>query len=156
MRNLVIVALVALAPYAAAQENYNVPASAQQVADLTAVVTGANLRTCLLWGKAAGCTDQGASGTCVAAGAAGGSSCTAAQARAANARIFPATQAGREEFVQFKIAAPTFVAMKNELPTFSRAAYCSWFGLQTQTTQDSECTKIGLSAGCSCPASGQE
>lgn len=149
MKKLLIVLAVLVAPLAAAQETYSISASAGQVSDLTAIVTGANLATCRLWVPATpACTQAQA---CTAANAPGGASCTAAQARGVNARIFPQTQAGREEFVTFQIAAPNFISMKATLPQQTRPAYCTWFNLQAQGTQDSECSKIGLSAGCQCP-----
>lgn len=56
-------------------------------------------------------------------------------AGSANARIFPLTQAGREEYVRA-----------------SKAAYCNWFNVQTQAAKDAECTKVGLLVGCPCLA----
>lgn len=141
------------APLALAQsENYTIPASAGQVTQLTEIVNAVNLETCFRFGKAAGCTDTGAGGTCVAAQANGGASCTPGQARAADARIFPLTQAGREEYVIFKIAAPTFVSQKEIPNRLGKIAYCQWFEAQDQTGKDAECTKVGLLAGCTCPA----
>lgn len=92
-----------------AQETYTVgPTTAQQVIDLTDIITAANQRTCLRWSAvgAPACTQAAA---CTAAGAAGGASCTAAQARAAQARIYPnASQTDRSEYVTFAYASEGF------------------------------------------------
>lgn len=146
---LALVLLLLLAPLAHAQEDYTISANANQVADLTWIVSVENTKTCITWGLPAGCTQAAA---CTAANASGGASCTAAQARAAQARIFPLTQAGRQEFVIFKIAAPQFQTMRVEANNFGRQAYCAWFNAQTQGVRDGVCTAIGLPAGCSCPA----
>src|SRR5687767_9696001 len=94
---LPLIAFVLLAGPASAQvETYAVPGSAANVATLTSVISFRNRETCERWSLATTCTQAQA---CTAANAIGGSSCTAANARAANARIFPLTQAGREEYV---------------------------------------------------------
>lgn len=149
MRRFPLLLLLLLAPVAWTQEDYTISANANQVADLTWIVSVANTKTCINWGLSAGCTQAAA---CTAANAAGGASCTAAQARAAQARVWPQTQAGRQEFVIFEIAAPGFQTLRTEANNFGRQAYCAWFNAQTQGVKDGVCTAIGLPAGCSCPA----
>jgi hypothetical protein len=151
----VILALAAPLVYAQSAENYTIPASGGAsgvVAQLTEIVNAVNLETCFRWGKLSGCTDTGASGTCVAAGAAGGSSCTAAQARTANARIFPQTEVGRGEYTIHRIATPEFEKQKEIPNRVSKIAVCQWFNAQNQTVKDAECAKYGLLANCPCPA----
>lgn len=132
-----------------AQETYSLAATAQQVSDLTIVVAIENERTCIRLGQAASCTQAQA---CTAANAAGGASCTAAQARAATARIWPATQAGREEFVTFAIAAPRFQDLKAGTIGRHREKMCEAWTAANQAGKDSMCTATGNSAGCTlCP-----
>lgn len=90
-----------------AQESYTVSANANQQAQITEQVTESNVRTCRRLSTVASpltdtCTQAQA---CVNAGAAGGASCTPLQARQANARIFPQTTAGREEYITFTMVA---------------------------------------------------
>lgn len=151
MRKIVALGFViaAFAGTAASQETYSVAASVGQTADLRQFVLSKNRRTCQAQGLAVTCTQAQA---CTSANAAGGASCTAAQARAANVRIWPDTQAGREEFVIFFWLAPLFSQAKASLPTLAAPDYCAWWTLQNQTTRDTECTKIGAPTGCSiCP-----
>lgn len=138
-----------LANIAVAQETYSISATAGQVASLAEIIAVDNVTTCITWGFSPGCT-QG--DVCIAAGATGGASCTAAQARAKGVRLWPATQAGREEYVIFSIAAPEFQSRKARYVQVSKSAYCWWFDHSNQTVKDAECTKVGFSSGCSCPA----
>lgn len=131
---------------ALAQETYSVPATAGQVMDLTQIVAAHNEQTCERLSLTDACTQAQA---CTAANAAGGSSCTAAQARAANARIFPATQAGREEFVIFVIVAPRFADLRAGIVGHTRQRFCDWFtNTASQAQRDSVCTNAGRPAGC--------
>ena len=132
-----------------AQETYSINGTAGQVADLRQYVLGINRNTCARLQLTAACTQAQA---CTAASAPGGASCTAAQARNANARIWPDTLAGREEFVTFQWIAPHFQEAKSGLPAQGYGGYCNWWTAQNQTTKDAECTKAGLPTGCSiCP-----
>ena len=134
---------------AQAQESYSISGTAGQVADLRQYVLGINRNTCARLQLTAACTQAQA---CTAASAPGGASCTAAQARAANARIWPDTLAGREEFVTFVWIVPHFQEAKSGLPSQGYGGYCNWWTAQNQTTKDAECTKAGLPTGCSiCP-----
>lgn len=132
-----------------AQETYTINGSAGQVADLRQYVLAINRGQCRRLALAITCTQAQA---CTAANAPGGASCTAAQARGAGARIWPDTQAGREEFVTFQWIAPHFIEAKSSLPALAAPDYCGWWSAQNQTTKDAECTKIGAPTGCSiCP-----
>jgi hypothetical protein len=149
MRKLLILVLLAWAARALAQEAYTLNATANQVADLSLIVAASNGRTCQNLGQVELCTQTQA---CTAAGAAGGGSCTAAQARAANARIYPQTQAGREEFVTFVIAAPRFQDMKAGIAGYDRQQMCIFWGTASQGQKDTACAAVGRAAGCSlCP-----
>src|SRR5690349_13440752 len=149
MRFLVAVAAAALLSIAApaeAQESYTASATVGQVADFRQYVLAINRGTCRKYSLAATCTQAQA---CTAANAAGGASCTAAQARAASARIWPDTQAGREEFMTFVWLVPKFNEAKSSLPSQANADYCAWWSASNQTTKDAECSKIGAPNGCS-------
>lgn len=145
MRKLLIFPLLLLAAPLAAQESYTISANAGQVADLTLIVSANNGRTCLRLGQVELCTQAQA---CVAAGATGGASCTAGQARAANARIFPATQAGREEFVTFVIAAPRFQDMKQGIVGYDQERAKANWTVFNQAQKDAACASLGRAAGC--------
>lgn len=132
-----------------AQEAYTINASAGQVASLSDIVAGYNNQTCLKFALVIGCTQAQA---CTAANAAGGSGCSAAQARAANARIFPQTLAGRDEYVTFQIAAPTFLSQKAGIVGVAVASKCAVFLAMNQTAKDAELTSIGFpTGGTTCP-----
>jgi hypothetical protein len=151
-KTLPLVLVVLLAAVAAeAQETYSVgPASAAQVTTLTTVISALNRETCLRYSLAASCTQAQA---CAAAGATGGSGCSAAQARAAGVRIWPATFAGREEFTTHGIAVPGFNALVSAQNNETRRIFCDGWTAATVTQRNNACTAIGLSAGCDpvCP-----
>jgi len=140
-----LLALVLFAAPAIAQETYSIPANAGQVSDLTAIVDANNGRVCERLNLATNCAQSLA---CSTANAAGGSGCSAAQARAAAVRIFPQTQAGREEFVQFMIAAPKFLAIKTDIILRAQERLCAFWSTANQTQKDALCTSSGQSAGC--------
>lgn len=149
MKKLLVLAALLTAPFAAAQETYSISASAAQVTDLTQIVAVANERVCFKLNLAEGCTQAQA---CVASAAPGDSSCTAAQARQANVRIIPATQAGREEFVTFFIAGPRFIEMRSEIVSRHKEKFCAFWATATQTQKNTLCTDSGQSTGCElCP-----
>lgn len=137
------------APAFAQGETYDQAASAQQVADLTAIIAGENASRCKALNLAASCTQAQA---CTAAGAAGGASCTAAQARAAGARIWPDSLSGRDEYVTFEIVLPEFIRRRASLFSNAVTAKCQWWDAQNQTTRDAELTAIGFPTGLTaCP-----
>lgn len=140
MRRFPLVLILLAAP-AAAQETYSIAATAGQVADLASIVAGFNQGRCKALNLATNCTQAQA---CVAANAAGGASCTAAQARAAGARIYGNSQSEREDYVLRELVQPEFVARKSSLFAQGQTAYCLWWDAQNQTTKDAELTKIGF------------
>lgn len=145
MRTTVFAVLLCLAGGAAAQESYSTTATAQQVSDLRQHVLALNRVTCRRLQLTAACSQAQA---CVAANAAGGASCTAAQARAANVRIWPDAQAGREEFIMWTWIVPRMLEARAALAGLTIADYCVWWDSQNQTTKDAECAKIGAPASC--------
>lgn len=148
MRRIIPLAFVLALP-AAAQETYSVAATSGQVADLTSIVASFNQTRCRALNLTLNCTQAQA---CVAANAAGGSSCTDAQARAAGARIYGNSQAQREDYVLREIVQPQFVNLKAALFAGGQIAYCLWWDAQNQTTKDAELTKIGFPTGLTaCP-----
>ena len=85
---------------------------------------------------------------CVALEVPGGASCTAAQALAAEARIYPATLAGREAFVTnelIRFRVPIYL-----LEQISRGAlvYKTWCQSANQTSLNVVCAAAGLPNGC--------
>lgn len=140
-----LLALLFVAPSAFAQETYSIAASAGQTAQHDRNRVASNRQTCTRLGQALACTQAQA---CTAANAAGGASCTAAQARAVNARIYPATQAGREEYLTFDMVAPEFVRRVKGAAADEQNAAKAWFLAQNQTVRDAECSKWGVAAGC--------
>lgn len=154
MRKLLLLSIIASVGLAAdAQETYSLSATANQVTDLRQHVLAENRALCRRYSVAlASCqTSQGT--ICAAANAAGGASCTAAQARAAGVRVWPDTQAGREEFVTFSWVAPDFQAARTEtpqpfIPGPAMGDYCEWWKAQNQTTKDAECSKISAPTPC--------
>ena len=142
---LLALTLVALPSMVEAQEVYSISATANQVTRITRANALTARRTCLRLGLAEGCTQAQA---CVAANAAGGASCTAAQARAANARIYPITQAGREEFITFEFIVKELKEFDAEAVRRDQDLYCIWFKAQNQATQNAECSKISSVAEC--------
>jgi hypothetical protein len=147
MRKLLVLAVLVLAASAAhAQETYSVgPASAGNVTTVGTVMAALNRETCLRYSLAASCTQAQA---CAAAGAAGGSGCTASQARAAGVRIWPATFAGREEYVTFGITLPRFLELVAAQQQETRRLFCEGWNASNTTARNNACTALGLAAGC--------
>ncbi len=147
MRSLFLaaVAVLALSAVSHAQETYSLPAGAGNVVTLTAVITGLNGDNCARYSLPRTCTQAQ---VCTAAGAPGGASCTAAQARGANVRIYPLTQAGREEFVTFGIALPEFLRLVANQQQETRRAFCEGWNAANTTARNNACSALGLAAGC--------
>ena len=143
-KTLGLLVLLLLPALASAQETYSISATAGQVTDLAGIVTAHNERTCERLGQAASCTQAQA---CTAAGLASG--CSAATARNNNVRIFPATQAGREEFVTHMIVAPRFVDMKAAVDARAREKFRAACLAASQSERDAACAAIP-NAGSSC------
>lgn len=152
MKKLLVLLGLCLVPLASAQETYSISANAAQVSDLTAIVGAANGEVCNKLGLALGCTQAQA---CTVANAPGGSACTAAQARGAQVRIYPQTQAGREEFVVFGIAGPRFNELRaSAVPAFSQRKLCDFWATAPRTgtnSKDAVCAAAGLPTSVSAP-----
>lgn len=141
---LALIFVLALGAIASAQETYSLPANATQTADLRTYVLGVNRGMCRKAGFPTGvCTQAQA---CTAAGIS--SACTAAQARAADARIWPDTQAGREEFVTYQWVLPKFVEARATLRTSQQAELCEWWKTASTANKNTICTTSGLATGC--------
>lgn len=127
-----------------AQENYTIAATAAQVPDLRIHVLGKNRETCRRVNAVGqpNCT-QGAA--CTAVSAPGGASCTNAAARQAGVRIWPDTEAGRQEFVTFAPGwvADLFKAARNGIPGQIAIDQCIWWGTLNQAQREAHCTAIG-------------
>jgi hypothetical protein len=151
-KSLIVVAALFGALFAvgaSAQESYSVPATAQQQADLAEGVGSFNIKTCRRLSLAVGCTQAQA---CVAANAAGGASCTAAQASATvpSCRIYTSTtQAGREEFVQKVLVLPHFNDLKEAItPPMNQYQACLKWQTDNATARGTTCTSAGLASTC--------
>lgn len=144
MLNLIFIILLLSGP-AMAQETYSLNASAGNVTTLTGVITGLNGNLCVQYGLPRTCTQ---SQVCTASNTPGGASCTAAQARTNNVRIFPLTQAGREEFTTHRIAAPKFTELVRDQRNEDRRAFCAGWNAASQLAKDNACSDLGLPAGC--------
>lgn len=148
---LVFGCLLMLPALSEAQEVYSVSANAIQVAIVqqwTAFLNRDNCRRINAAGGAA-CTQAQA---CTAVNAPGGSGCSPAQARQAGVRIWPDSQAGREEYMLHGVAAPALADIKAKLPASIVIDKCIWWNGQNTTVQNAECATIGAPPGCSpCP-----
>jgi len=129
-----------------AQETYSVgPASATNVTTLTQVITGQNGDICARYGLVRTCTQAQ---VCTAASTPGGASCTAAQARTAQVRIYPLTQPGREEYVTQEIALKKFNELVAAQASENKRAFCvGWLAANT-TQRNAACTDLSLATGC--------
>lgn len=151
MRKLLVLAAlfvaITIAPGASAQETYSLSAGAGNVVTLSAVITGQNGNICATYALPRTCTQAQ---VCTAASTPGGASCTATQARAANVRIYPLTQPGREEYVGFGIALPRFLELVAVQAAENLRSTCAAWNALTQGARDTFCTgTLGLAAGCS-------
>lgn len=146
MKRLALALLaIGLGVLSEAQETYSIPGSAPNVVTLSDVITYYNGQKCEAQSLPRACTQAQA---CTAAGAPGGASCTAAQARGANVRIFPLTQPGREEYVTFEIAAPKFGELVTQVQAGAkRRDYCEAWASASQGTRDTHCSALGLPTG---------
>lgn len=143
---LLLAGLLAVLP-AAAQETYTLSVNAAQVTQLRDIITAENERTCQNRSQPFTCTQaQACTGTGVVC--TGGAACTAPQARACGARIYPDTIAGREEYVTFGIAAPEFVSRRQLLPTWWSDRQCRIWATADAPTRQSMCTGSQLPTNC--------
>jgi hypothetical protein len=154
-RALPLVLLLLIPALAEAQtENHTIPVSAANQVRQALVISKANRATCARFNLSFPCT-QGA--VCAAAGTPGGSGCTAAQARAAEVRVWStATLADREEFTIFGIAQPAFQELLAAATQEQVVAGCvNWAAMNT-TQRNAVCSAYtpALPAGCNpggCP-----
>lgn len=149
---LLVAAFVLWGGSAFAQEAYTVNATtANQVQQITRFVNIENKKVCTRLGLFASCTQAQA---CTAANAPGGASCTAAQARGANVRIYPNTLAGREEWADFAIFRPAMIDRKNGITNNDRDNGCSTWTNGSAAQKDAMCATFGgdtpttVAAGC--------
>ena len=85
---------------------------------------------------------------CVALGVEGGASCTAANALAAEARIYAGTLAGREAFVTNELIRFRVSIYLLEQITREAAVYKTWCQSANQTSLNVVCAAAGLPNGC--------
>lgn len=136
---------------ASAQETWSIgPVPASQVSKAADQVALSNAKVCRKFSLPDTCTQAQA---CTAAGAPGGSSCTAAQARGANVRIFPATQAGREEYITFNFIIPGLDDRQAQVVGDNRTKQCQFWVSANAAQRSALCTASGLPSTCdlSCP-----
>lgn len=125
----------------AAQETYSVTAPAQDVAFIDRSRVKRNTAVCARFNLAASCTQGQA---CTAAGAAGGASCTAIQARAVDVEIFANTLAGRETFfIQKILKRVRDEVLKLELGNDDAAQKCINWRAGNDTVKDAMCAAAG-------------
>jgi len=68
--------------------------------------------------------------------------------RQANARIYPNTFSGRDEFMSFVIAGPQFLDQINAVPSWQRFVQCiAWHGADA-AARNQMCAQAGLSPDC--------
>ncbi len=103
-----------------------------------------NKFTCRRLGLPATCTQAQA---CVAANAVGGSGCTAAQADAANARIFFASQTGRENHAE-KLLKEAVDNRRGLNKQEEAKDFCAFWLALTQGQRDTECARYPSDPGC--------
>lgn len=158
MKNILLAALflVAFSGLAAAQENYTVNATANVVIDITSLSLIQNQRTCERL-NAVGSPNCTQAQACTAANAAGGVSCTPAQARASNARIYPATLAGREEWMQQEVVIPAVNDKRASIRGRYQERRCNAWATANATQRNTMCAAVNavdstvpatVAAGC--------
>lgn len=152
MRLLAFVAIFAgAAATAAAQtptptptpETYQISPTVNQQTQLTEIVTAANERVCWDSDLPSDCSQSDA---CVAKGLPSG--CTANQARSAGVRIYPLTQAGREEYVQRSIVAPEFIERRAGLRGHYLEKMCRNWEAFDASQREALCAAAGLPSTC--------
>jgi hypothetical protein len=151
MKRLILTVLVLLtASLASAQETYSFSVGGTTgnrnslVGMLELGRVQNNTDVCVRAALPATCTQAQA---CTALGVAGGASCTAPDAIAARARIYPASLAGREAFLaneMVRTKAPEFYAEQVRRDAAALAAFCAI----SQGNRDALCSLLGLVAGC--------
>ena len=146
MKKLLALIVLVLVSAASAQETVSLELTSNQVSTVNALLTMHNEKICGDQLSTLTCTQAQA---CAASGGSDFSGCTAAQARNAGVRIFPADAAGRDEYITFMLAGPAFQGAKRDLSAWNGEKYCTYiFPTQTQNQRDAVCAARGMSAGC--------
>ena len=150
MKNFRLLALLLLvAPLAVAQETLTIPLSAADVVRLDIGRKNHNRNRCVANNvfPVDSCTQAQ---VCVAAGVAGGASCTALDAILAGQRIYPDSAAGRNSFggnESIRAGLPGYVQAQAEVAMGTLRLKCI-NPATTQIEKDAICTSFGASAGC--------
>jgi hypothetical protein len=153
LRNALYVVVVAAvlmtsALGAVAAENYTVPVNDARQIQVSIMVDYNRIQICdRLSLVGAACTQANACTTVVPA-AAGGASCSAAQARAAKVRLYPQTQPGREEWFTFEYVVGGLQDLKDHAEVAIKALRARYIAAQNTATKDADCTAIGTVASC--------
>ena len=157
MRKLLLaVAVLFVAASVQAQETYSVTLGGSTtnrnslVGQVELGRVQVNSDVCTNKGLPADCTQAQA---CVAYAVPGGASCTAADALAAEARIYANTLAGRESFVANQVVRFRLSMYLTEQIRREAAAYSGWCAQANQTQRNSVCALINA-ANPSVPATG--
>lgn len=146
MKIKLVVLLSLLAAPLVASESYTTPINDSRQAQVTILVQAQNVA---VWRRAGVALASTQAQVCTALSVPGGASCTNAQARAANARIYPQTQAGREEFWNFKLLPDNFADVDQAVIQAARYLWRDWYkNVANQTAKDAECTNAGMAAPC--------
>lgn len=143
--------LLSLAGLASAQETYSITISAPaNVAKLDLGRVQYNARVCSSFSLASPCTQAQACAASFAATGqpATGAACTAGEAQAANVRIYPNSQAGREGFIANEMIRGNLAIFARAQAKLDFTALQSFCKAATQPQIDALCTANGLAAGC--------
>ena len=152
MKKLILAALVlGLGSLASAQETYSITVGGTTtnrnsiVGQIELGRVQKNTDVCTRALLPASCTQAQA---CVALGVIGGSSCTAADALAAEARIYANTLGGREAFVVNELIRFRVPVYLLEQITREAAVYKTWCQSASQASLNVVCAAAGLPNGC--------
>ena len=152
MKKLILAALlVAFASVASAQETYSITVGGTTtnrnsiVGQIELGRVQKNTDVCTRAELPASCTQAQA---CAALGVTGGASCTAADALAAEARIYAATLAGREAFITNELIRFRVPIYLLEQISREAAVYKTWCQSANQTSLNVVCAAAGLPNGC--------
>lgn len=145
MKKLIAILLLASGPVFGAAEGYTLNKGAGIVKSIERLRIFYNGAVCSANGLALTCTQAQ---VCVAANVTGGASCSNADAKAAGVFVYADSLSGREKLLDFLSDEYVNRLYTKLIPASDSDAYKVWFKAQNQATQDAECSKIGLPAGC--------
>lgn len=147
---LYILLLLLISVSASAQETNSINVTVANVPRLDHGRILYNNNTCTGQGLAIGCTQaQACAASLARTGApASGSSCTASEALANAARIYPNTQPGREQYHQDQIFKTALDRIDREWAKTGAFDFQAWCKTATTPQIDQICTDHGKSAGC--------